>query len=82
MPMMSSGLAGNFLHFHGKLAGERGADLVHRRAIGKTDGDQRPTSKVNAVAGTSLDGQADKAGRRKDQGEDDERPLFAEKVKI
>ena len=74
--------AGNFLYFDGKLAGERGADLVHRRAIGKTDGDQRPTSEVDAVAGATLDSQADKAGCRKDEGEDDERPLLAEKVKV
>ena len=75
-------MARNLLHFHGQLAGKRGADFVHRRAIGETDRDQRATSKVDAVAGTALDGQADKTSRREDEGEDDERPLLAEKVEV
>src|SRR5580698_4807679 len=74
--------SGNLLYFHWKLARKRGANLVHRRPIGETDGDQRSTSKVDAVARAAFNAQTDKPCRCEDQGEDDERPLFAEKVKI
>src|SRR5580698_9598910 len=75
-------LAGDFLHLHRQSAGERGANLIHGRPVGEGDGNQSSASEVDSVAGSPFDSQTHETSRREKQGEDDERPLLAEKIKV